>query len=297
MPAVVSHYLMSMRLIDDIAEFYPNLHLNKTAFIWGGNGPDFFFCHRIMPWQRGKSYTKVGTKLHKLEPEKSLNYLLAHAKILESDTATSYVLGFLSHYAFDSVAHPYILYQADKMAKNGKNMHPSICHNDIEAHLDSILLMRETGKKPRSVKLQDLSPLDSDVMRTVAEMIHGLLVMYNIEAPTKNEIITAQYDWHTGLKHLSDRTYCKRPILSVAEKAVKLPPVLSSLVRTAPEKAEHDYANISHNGWISPFEPNTVRNDSFFDLYETAHKKSLKLISCAMNGSDLTDIVKGVPFG
>lgn len=80
MPAVVSHYIMSERLIDDIHEFYPSLKLNRTAFIWGGNGPDFFFCHRIMPWQRGKSYNKIGTLMHKMPAENILGYLVAYAK-------------------------------------------------------------------------------------------------------------------------------------------------------------------------------------------------------------------------
>lgn len=297
MPAVVSHYIMSEKLIDDIHEFYPSLKLNRTAFIWGGNGPDFFFCHRIMPWQRGKSYNKIGTLMHKMPAENILGYLVAYAKNHESDTALSYALGFISHYAFDSTAHPYILCRASELAKSEIGLHESTCHNDIEANLDVLLYEHFYNKPLTTINLKTLSPLDSNVMTVIADMMHSLMVMYSLPTMTKREIITAQHDWHNGLALINDKTHFKRKVLSIGEKAVKLPPVLSSLLRPANKKIEYDYANLYHKEWHSPFNPDEIRTDSFYELFDKAHLRSIELISTAMRGDSLKELVHGIPFG
>lgn len=297
MPAVVSHYIMSEKLIDTIHEFYPSLKLNKTAFIWGGNGPDFLFCHRIMPWQRGKSYNKAGSLMHKMPAENILGYLAAYAKKYESDTAMSYALGFISHYAFDSIAHPYILCRANELSNPEIGLHASTCHNDIESNLD-VLLYEHFYKQPlTTVRLKTLSPLDAKVMTVIADMIHGLMVMYSLPIMTKQEIITAQHDWHNGLALLNDKTHFKRKIILAGEKAIKLPPVLSSLVRPSNKNISYDYANTSHKEWCSPFNPEVIRTESFYDLFNQAYLRSIELISTAIRGNSLQPLVHGIPFG
>lgn len=296
MPAVVSHYIMSEKLIDDIHEYYPSFKLNKIAFIWGGNGPDFFFCHRILPWQKGKSYNKIGTLIHKMPAENVLGYLVAHAKRAESDAAMSYALGFISHYAFDSIAHPYIICRAEELSNSQAGTHTSTCHNDIEANLDVILYQHFYKKPLTSVNLRTLSPLDANVMNTVADMMHGFTVMYSLPVMSRKEIIIAQHDWHTGLALLNDKTHLKRKVLKLGEKAVKLPPVLSSLVRPSDKKISYDYANIKHREWRSPF-TDEISTDSFYDLFDKAHARSIELISTAMRGDTLRELVRSIPFG
>lgn len=298
MPAVVSHYVMSEKIMDDIHEYYPSFRLNRTAFIWGGNGPDFLFCHRILPWQRGKSYNKVGTLIHKMPAEKVLGYLVSYAKHIESDIAMSYALGFISHYAFDSTAHPYIICRANELSNPEQNIHVSTCHNDIEANLD-VLLYENLYKKPlTSISLKTLSPLDSNVMNVVADMLHGLLVMYSLPVMSKKEIITAQHDWHTGLVLLNDKTHLKKRVIMFGEKTVKLPPVLSSLVRPAKNKITYDYANVRHHEWYSPFDnDNEAHTEDFYELFDIAYARSIDLISTAMRGESLLESVHGIPFG
>lgn len=296
MPAVVSHYIMSEKLIDDVREYYPSFKLNRTAFIWGGNGPDFFFCHRILPWQKGKSYNKIGTLIHKMPAENILEYLVAYSKRAESDTAMSYALGFISHYAFDSTAHPYIICRAEELAQPKEGIHTSTCHNDIEANLD-VLLYEHFYKKPlTSVSLRTLSPLDANIMNIIADMLHRFMVMYSLPIMSRKEIITAQRDWHTGLALLNDKTHFKKNALRLGEKAVKLPPVLSSLVRPSNKKISYDYANTEHKEWQSPF-TDEISTDSFYDLFDKAHTRSIELISAVMRGESLRESVHNIPFG
>ena len=146
MPAVVSHYLLAERVINTLAEYEPQLKINRTAFLWGSYGPDIFFSHRVMPWQKQKSLSYLSKKMHGTDAEKILNYLMPYAKNHESTIAESYALGFVTHYAFDSAAHPFIVYFSEEMSKIYPSMHPSVCHNDIEANLDTLFLRYETSQ-------------------------------------------------------------------------------------------------------------------------------------------------------
>ena len=116
MPAIVSHYLLAERVMSDLSELMPDLDINRTAFIWGASGPDIFFCHRILPHQKHRSLRTVSTKMHNTPPELILNYLADYARYKCDDIAMSYALGFVTHYAFDSLAHPFILYFAEIMS-------------------------------------------------------------------------------------------------------------------------------------------------------------------------------------
>ena len=62
-----------------------------------------------------------------------------------NDTSLSYVLGFLCHYAFDSVAHPLSNYGAEMLHELIKPSTVEACHNEVEANLDVILLPVRAG--------------------------------------------------------------------------------------------------------------------------------------------------------
>ena len=118
MPAVVSHYLLAERVYNQLTKTLPQL--NRTAFLWGASGPDIFFAHRIMPWQQEKSLARVSHVMHGGKPEQLLNFLYFYADSKENYVLLSYAFGFITHYAFDSLAHPYILDYANKQAKDDK---------------------------------------------------------------------------------------------------------------------------------------------------------------------------------
>ena len=80
MPAVVSHYLLAERIYNVLLEFQPQLALDHTAFIWGASGPDIFFLHRVMPYQKGRSLKEYGSKIHSMNASKIVNEALLEAK-------------------------------------------------------------------------------------------------------------------------------------------------------------------------------------------------------------------------
>ena len=115
MPAAVSHYLLAERVYAALLEYQPQLDIDRTAFLWGACGPDIFFLHRAMPYQKGRSLKDYGTKTHNMNADKMINYFIGYARSHQSDAAMSYALGFITHYAFDSTVHPFVIYFSDVM--------------------------------------------------------------------------------------------------------------------------------------------------------------------------------------
>ena len=287
MPAIISHYLLAERVMDEISHRHPGLFIHRNAYIWGASGPDIFFCHRLLPHQKGRSLHTYGTKLHSAPAHKMLNYLAAYARHVSSDICMSYALGFATHYAFDSTAHPFILYYSECMSKRQPRKHPSVCHNELESALDSILLRHDRRQPISSFPLQSAAPLDREANEAAAEALQGYFLYAFGLGVYRSEIVRAQKDWHFGLAALNDRTGAKLRIISSAEKAVGLPPLLSPMFRRDFPDLSHDPANLKRSQWYDRASQRE-RTESFFDLTDQAQKLSVKLIEKLLSGQLLT---------
>ena len=287
MPAVVSHYLLAERVYYALLEYQPQLDIDHTAFLWGACGADIFFLHRVMPYQKGRSLKKYGTELHNMSAEKIINYFIRFSRNCFSDTAMSYTLGFITHYAFDSTAHPFILHFADIMEEQHPEKLNSVCHNEIEANLDSLFLRYERKQKISSFRLQTASPLKENVNKMIAEMWHGLILAYFGEDIGINELIQVQKDWHYSLVLLNDKGAFKKHAVMLGERILGISPVLSPIIRTSYPDLSFDYANMSHTEWHSNADGRTHK-ENFFELADIAEEKSLALISSVLTNRLLT---------
>ena len=278
MPAIVSHYLLAERVLDDLKELMPDIDINRTAFIWGASGPDFFFCHRILPHQKNRSLRTMSTKMHNTPPELVLNYLVSYARYKCDDIAMSYALGFVTHYAFDSLAHPFILYSADVMSLRQPHKHCSLCHNEIESALDSLMLRVERKQRISEFRLPDAAPLDPAVNNAIASAMQGALIYLYNKCVYRSDIYTAQKDWRRSLAALNDRYGLKYRFISHAEHLVGLPPLLSPIFRRNYPDISMDPANLQHNKWVDKA-TSIEHNESFFELADKAEELSIKLIT------------------
>ncbi len=281
MPAVVSHYLLAERIYDVLLEYQPQLELDHTAFIWGASGPDIFFLHRVMPYQKGRSLKEYGSRIHSMSAEKIINYFIGFARNNQSDIAMSYTLGFITHYAFDATAHPFIVYFSDVLEEQRLDMLNSICHNEIEANLDSLFLRYERKQKISSFKLQSTAPMKERVNRLIAEMWHGFLLEYFRQDIKTDELVQVQKDWHHSLVMLNDRRSLKKSIVKLGERLLKISPVLSPIIRTSYPDLSFDYANMSHSEWYSQID-GKKHKENFFELTDIAEEKALMLISSVL---------------
>ena len=60
MPACLTHYYFAKT----VARFLGETGLEKSPeYLWGAQGPDFLFCHRYLPWMKGRNLRDYGDKL------------------------------------------------------------------------------------------------------------------------------------------------------------------------------------------------------------------------------------------
>ena len=80
-----------------------------AAFAAGANGPDSFFCYEV--WKKGQNRTYnlplLGNRMHE---DKTGAFLLALLHHTHTQAQIEYTLGFLCHYAADTVMHPYVVF-------------------------------------------------------------------------------------------------------------------------------------------------------------------------------------------
>lgn len=289
MPAIVSHYLLAERVYSTLSDLLPGLDINRNAFIWGASGPDIFFCHRLMPYHKGRSLHPYGLKLHNIPAAKMLNYLVAYSRLKRDDIAMSYALGFVTHYVFDSIAHPFILYSAEVEAYIHTEKSASTWHHELESVLDTLFLRKEQNRLISRFPLQSAAPIDPTVNNSIAGLMQGYFLYEFGKGFYKSEIIKAQQDWHFSLAALNDPSGIKYSIVKTSEKLIGISPILSPVFRRDFPSIEGDPANLKHIPWFHEQEL-TEHTESFFDLVDQSETRSVELISKILSKTTLTDI-------
>lgn len=223
MPAAICHTLLAQRLME--TPYGKRQCLMRDAFLWGAQGPDFLFSHRFFPWQKGESLASYGEKLHQLKPAVTLEYMRGYLREQSADEATrSYILGFLTHYAFDSIAHPFIQYGAEMLHQQIEPSTLETCHNEIEAVLDIILLRYETAQLPTDFPLKKAVPKNEQVYAAMVKLYEELFIKLFHRGHCGRQLRQAILDCRTAFGWMTDRTSLKK----TAGTAHRTPPACSA---------------------------------------------------------------------
>lgn len=150
------------------ASIHYKIH-NPAAFAAGANGPDAFFSFEVWRSRAKRRYDlpALGTRMHEEATGAFLQNLVRHVK---TRAQVEYALGFLSHYAADTVIHPYVMAMC---APGGLYAGPG-GHGYFEIALDSTLHAEDTGVS--RVPAEDSSPVPhGEEMAEIAALLHTAL--------------------------------------------------------------------------------------------------------------------------
>ena len=290
MPACVTHYYFAEDVLSELDNDMKN-NINKTAFYWGAQGPDFLFCHRYFPWMKGRSLIEYGYKIHENKPSKIFEAMRDFLKNHDDPVYRSYIYGFCCHYALDSTAHPYVNVFADELNKDREYETQQTLHGEIEGSLDTIILRNRDGKLPTEINLKRFFPKNEAIQRKIAKVIkYVIFSAFNVEID-ENEVFRATNDAHFVFAALTDRTTLKKKLFDLIEKGK--PHLVSSHLLPLTETADIDYANIQKNEWIAD---NISSDDSFFELFDKSVLLGTDLIS-DFNFCNFAEITQEKPFG
>ena len=141
-----------------------------AAFAAGANGPDSFFCYEV--WKKGQNRTYnlplLGNRMHEDETGAFLLALLHHT---HTQAQIEYTLGFLCHYAADTVMHPYVVF----VSSPGQPYGMKGGHGYFEIALDSTLHAEDTGVS--EVPADDSSPVPvGQDLAEIAALLHQCIL-------------------------------------------------------------------------------------------------------------------------
>lgn len=141
-----------------------------AAFAAGANGPDSFFCYEV--WKKGQNRTYnlplLGNRMH---DDKTGAFLLALLHHTHTQAQIEYTLGFLCHYAADTVMHPYVVF----VSSPGQPYGMKGGHGYFEIALDSTLHAEDTGVS--EVPADDSSPVPvGQDLAEIAALLHQCIL-------------------------------------------------------------------------------------------------------------------------
>ena len=141
-----------------------------AAFAAGANGPDSFFCYEV--WKKGQNRTYnlplLGNRMHE---DKTGAFLLALLHHTHTQAQIEYTLGFLCHYAADTVMHPYVVF----VSSPGQPYGMKGGHGYFEIALDSTLHAEDTGVS--EVLADDSSPVPvGQDLAEIAALLHQCIL-------------------------------------------------------------------------------------------------------------------------
>ena len=150
------------------------------AFAAGANGPDSFFCYEVWKPRAKRHYDLpgLGNRMHE---EKTGAFLYSLCRHVKTRPQVEYVLGFLCHYATDTVVHPFVC----AMCEPGQPYGGKGGHGYLEIALDSELHKEDTGDG--RVLAADASPLPTgEQLADIAALLHTcLLEVYGEDIPVE----------------------------------------------------------------------------------------------------------------
>lgn len=165
MPEGYTHVRTARRAAEAI---HYKLHC-PAAFAAGANGPDSFFSFEVWKSKAKRRYDlpALGERMHDEATGAFLVSLIRHVK---TGAQVEYALGFLCHYAADTVLHPYVV----AMCQPGQPYAGKGGHGYFEIALDSTLHAEDTGVS--QVPADDASPVPQGTdLAEIAALLHNVL--------------------------------------------------------------------------------------------------------------------------
>ena len=195
MPTTYTHWRFGQECLETLPKKTREIVNNhRDIYDIGVHGPDIFFYDLLHDDVKSYGYT-----LHGFSGKEFFEHAIeVYKEYPDKEEMLAYMLGFLSHYTFDSQSHGYV---ERKMEVSG------ITHNKVESEYDGYL-MRKDG---RAVNLVDRSeslkpsreaariisrfyPFDEAVMYRVFRAHKSFISAMNCMSPFKFKVVTKLLD-------------------------------------------------------------------------------------------------------
>ena len=255
MPNVCTHLLFGACVAEAVNKSLESL---GDLYLLGCLGPDYYFYDRLPPTPFIPHQKKHGNVLHGLDCDVLFSALSEKADA----SLRPYLYGFLTHIALDSTVHPYV-----------DAAHPGSAHSRFEGVIDSVVYTETKDAFPYRALLAasgDPKPIDT-LLADVSKSLCGVNVAgaYARGVRKYRRIVPILYD-------PKNRRY---RFLRSVERLFKKPGAVSDFLIGPGHEDPDGCMNLAQRSWVSPWEPDRVRNESVPMLFDEAKALAVTLIT------------------
>lgn len=284
MPAATTHAEFAKRVYDELDESIKKKITSMPMYYLGAQGPDLLLFHRYMFLPN--SLNQYGSLMHREKVKEAIAYFRRHAL---TPSLRSYFLGYLTHYALDSTAHP-IIYAYAKRESEEEGISQNEAHFRIEGEVDAWIL-NQSGRSVHDYSIYRMLRISKEEVKELARMYHGLFEeVYAMNIPAKL-FEGACHDCMRITRQLKPGNI-KHRVVRTMETMVRVPHLVTSMMLTDKENAEPSVLNPDHEEWVYY----GVFNASFPELFDQAKDYAKKLMADPQE-SLLKKNFAGIPFG
>ncbi len=277
MPGFTTHYIMGMKVFNDLPPNYLKHIIAKYRWLYqlGLQGPDMFFYN--IPILRHRDYRNVGSYMHEAHVNDFFNQCFSKLSQIQSkqqrEQGLSYLCGFICHYVGDSICHPFVY---GRIQYNPKQP-DSRCHGlhaALENDIDAILLYKYKQKKPSQFNQAATICLNGQEIQFISHFLKDCINQaYYPLSDTNHYQVSARMIHRSilalrfGCRTLSDPSGRKSSSIEFFESIFLRQPVASQKLVTDNISDVRQSLNSSHEPWANPWNPKLVSTESFPDLF------------------------------
>ena len=245
------------------------------VFMLGCQGPDPFYLYHRMPWQSKKDFDAVlhyGDVLHKEHINENFRMMLEESKETMHHLDIAYVTGFLSHWALDHTAHPYIFYETDSVNGNIGN-----AHQLFETRIDKGVLMINNLNVTQFQTYKLLQHPDETAAR-VWNLLRPIFRKLDNLDLTYRQVSESISDFHNVQKLFYDPTGKKQKWVRLLEDACHQHGMATGMMVPQEYDYEMDAMNFQKRAWIHPCDDTLRSAESFEELLEKGINTTVRLM-------------------
>ncbi|MCL2421014.1 MAG: zinc dependent phospholipase C family protein [Defluviitaleaceae bacterium] len=282
MPGFITHYICGQAALGNAhPDAQKMIRPYQQFYNIGTQGPDIFFYY--LPGLIKKHSRDVGVQMHKHHFGDFMSHMIDTMMLDTLPDASralmfAYISGFLTHYAMDATAHPYV-YSKTGVRKKGdkaKAIKYSVNHRKFETAIDILMLNMMSSKKPADYKLWELIQVDSGQAQIVADaMSASIRETYDRDVREK-DVYKAMAYMTNITRLLQSRKGRRKRLMELMENLTFGEHLVSSLIHLQEVTDGVDYLNIMKSPWNVP--GTEVKTESFVELYHEAIKESNRMI-------------------
>lgn len=299
MPSIITHHILAQELYNRLDKNTQNKISNELDIY-----NIFAQSHDLLFYHSNKEIKELGHFAHKHNTQDYLINIVKNIKKLHLENnqqCVAYLYGSITHYVFDSTAHPFIFYKTGTYEKDDPNTYKyKKEHTHMEKDIDAIYY-EKYYRKPFHYCNISKNIIKNPIFN---HELNNLINQTFIDTYQKENI---SLYFQQGIKKakllstfiINDKIGFKRAIFKAIEKLSFNKIKYLSSYSTHITKPNLNFLNLEKKEWTNPANKDLKYNYSFNELYEISINKSIKIINevnkVLYNNQDLNTLKKVIP--